>query len=126
MSKKQHKAGVDEAFLVKRHLKLEGEGDVPWEQIEQELDQLVGIDEVRLLKDEYTITIAYDASYRDLEDIEKILDAHFIHTAEDWWTRTKKSWYEFTEDNIKANIKHKPWSCHSRNDTDSGKSQSHR
>jgi len=120
MSKKQHKDGVDEAFLVTRHLKLEGEGDIPWDQIEQEIDQLMGIDEVHLIKDEHTITVAYDASYNSLEDIEKILDAHFIHTAEDWWTRTKKSWYVYTDENIKANIKHEPWSCHSKGES-SGK-----
>jgi hypothetical protein len=113
MSKKVHKASVDKTFLVKRHLKLEGEGDVPWDQIEIEIDQVMGIDEIHLVKDKHAITVAYDASYKSLEDIEKILDKHFIHTAEDWWTRTKKSWYEYTDGNIKDNIKHKDWSCHS-------------
>ena len=112
MTHKQHKDGVDENFLVTRHLKLAGESDIPWEQIEREIDQLIGIDEVHLVKDQHTITVAYDASCKSLEDIEKILDAHFMHTAEDWWTRTKKSWYEFTDENIKANVKHKPHSCH--------------
>ena len=113
MNNKDHKASVDKIYLVKRHLKLDGEGDIPWDQIEQEIDQLMGIDEVHLVRDKHTITVAYDASYKSLEDIEKILDAHFIHTAEDWWTRTKKSWYEYTDSNIKDNVKHKPWSCHS-------------
>jgi uncharacterized protein YchJ len=113
MSKKEHKNSVDSAFLVKRHLKLEGEGDVPWEKIEQEIDQIMGIDEVQLNIHEHTLTVAYDASYKSLEDIERILDQHFIHTADDWWTRTKKSWYEYTDGNIKENLGHKPWSCHS-------------
>jgi hypothetical protein len=113
MSKKEHKASVDENFLVKRHLKLEGDGDIPWDQIEQEIDQIMGIDEVHLVKDKHTITVAYDASYKRLEDIEQILDKHFLHTAEDWWNRTKKSWYGYTDDNIKENVKHKAWSCHS-------------
>lgn len=113
MSKKIHKPSVNEVYLVKRNLKLEGEGDIPWDQIEQEIDQLMGIDEVHLVKDKHTITVAYDASFKSLEDVEVILDKHFLHTASDWWTRTKKSWYESTDDNIKANIKHQPWSCHS-------------
>ncbi|MCG8611813.1 MAG: cation transporter, partial [Pseudomonadales bacterium] len=112
--KKTHKASVSETFLVKRHLKLEGEGDIPWDQIEKEIDQLMGIDEVHLEKEKHTITVAYDASYKSLQDIEQVLDEHFIHTAADWWTRTKKSWYEYTDDNIKDNIKHEAWSCHSK------------
>ncbi|WP_250657155.1 cation transporter [Alkalimarinus coralli] len=113
MSGNEHKASVDKTYLVKRHLKLEGEGDIPWQQIEKDIDQLMGIDEVHLDKGKHTITVAYDASYKSLEDIENILDQHFIHTADDWWTQTKKSWYEYTDDNIKANVKHEAWSCHS-------------
>lgn len=113
MSGNEHKASVDKTYLVKRHLKLEGEGDIPWQQIEKYIDQLMGIDEVHLDKDRHTITVAYDASYKSLEDIENILEQHFIHTADDWWTQTKKSWYEYTDDNIKANVKHVAWSCHS-------------
>ena len=114
MSNKEHKSSVDTNCLVKRHLKLEGEGDIPWEQIEQEIDQLMGINEVHLIKDKHTITVAYDASFKSLKDIEEILDKHFIHTAEDWWSRTKKSWYGFTDTNIHENAVHEPWSCHSR------------
>ena len=113
MSNEEHKSSVDTNFLVKRHLKLEGEGDIPWEQIEQEIDQLMGIDEVHLIKDKHTITVAYDASFKSLKDIEEILDKHFIHTAKDWWSQTKKSWYGFTDSNVHENSVHEPWSCHS-------------
>jgi hypothetical protein len=57
--------------------------------------------------------VSYDASYKSLEDVESILDKHFISVAKDWWNNTKKSWYEYTDENIKANIKDTPWSCHS-------------
>jgi hypothetical protein len=113
MSEKKHKATINTNYLVKRHLKLDGDGDVPWGCIEKEIDRIIGIDEVVLVKDQHTITVSYDASYKSLEDIEHILDKHFISVAKDWWNNTKKSWYEYTDDNIKANIKDIPWSCHS-------------
>ena len=114
MTKSSHKPSVDENYLVKRSLKLEGESDIPWEKIESEIDQLMGIDEVHLDKKQDLITIAYDASYKSLRDIEKVLDRHFLKTAGDWWTGIKKSWYEYTDDNIKENAKYEPWSCHSK------------
>lgn len=109
----KHKPSVNENYLVKRSLKLEGDSDIPWNQIESEIDQLMGIDDVHLDRADHSIIIAYDASYKSLEDIEKVLDQHFLKTASDWWTGIKKSWYEYTDDNIKENVKHKPWSCHS-------------
>jgi len=114
MSNKEHKMSVDTNYLVKRHLKLEGEGDIPWEKIEHKIDQLMGVDEVHLIKEKHTITVSYDASFKSLKDIELILDKHLIHTAEDWWSKTKKSWYSFTDDNIHANAKHTHWSFHSK------------
>ena len=111
--KTKHKPSVNENYLVKRSLKLEGDSDIPWDQIESEIDQLMGIDEVHLDKTNHSITIAYDASFKSLEDIEKVLEQHFLKTAGDWWTGVKKSWYEYSDDNMKENAKHEPWSCHS-------------
>ncbi|MBL4796516.1 MAG: hypothetical protein JKY50_03785 [Oleispira sp.] len=121
MSEKKHKATVNTNYLVSRHLKLEGDGDVPWGCIEKEIDKIIGIDKVILVKEKHTISVSYDASYKSLEDIERILDKHFIRIAKDWWNETKKSWYEYTDDNIKANIKDVPWSCHSNIQTDKNK-----
>ena len=109
-----HKPGLDKNSLVKRHLKLEGEGDVPWSDLEEEIDKIIGIDEVHLVPEDHAITVVYDASCKSLSDVEKILDAHFIHFSEDWWTNVKKSWYGFTDQNIKDNAKHEPWSCHTK------------
>jgi len=46
----------------------------------------------------HSINVAYDASYKSLSDIEKILNDHFLKTANDWWSRQKKRWYEYTDD----------------------------
>jgi hypothetical protein len=112
MSKKVHKASVNKVFLVKRHLKLEGEADLPWDQIQNEIDQMMGIDEVRMDNEKGFIAVAYDASYKSLSDVEKILDKHSLKIAGNWWTRVKKGWYENTDLNIKENAKHKPTCCH--------------
>ena len=112
MAKKEHKSSVDEQYLVERHLKLEGEGDIPWDQIEKEIDQLMGIDEIHLIKEKHLIKVTYDSSYKGLEDIEEILEKHFIHTAENWWNKTKKSWYIYTDENLKDHISQQAWSCH--------------
>jgi hypothetical protein len=31
----------------------------------------------------------------------------------DWWTNFKEGYYQFVDENIRENAKHKPWSCHS-------------
>lgn len=35
MSEKKHKATINANYLVKRHLKLDGDGDVSWDCIEK-------------------------------------------------------------------------------------------
>ena len=111
--KTKHPPSVNENYLVKRSLKLEGNSDIPWDQIESEIDQRMGIDDVHLDKAGLSITISYDASFKSLEDIEKALDQNFLKTASDWCTGFKLSWYEYTDDNLKESARHEPWSCHS-------------
>lgn len=31
-----------------------------------------------------------------------------------WWTDFKKGYYKFVDENVKDNVGHQPWSCHSR------------
>ena len=64
MSGKKHRATVNTNYLVRRHLKLDGDGDVPWDCIEKEIDKIIGIDEVILVKEDHSITVSYDASIK--------------------------------------------------------------
>ena len=44
-----------------------------------------------------------------IENIIKINGADISH---DWWTNFKEGYYQFVDENIRDNAKHKPWSCH--------------
>jgi hypothetical protein len=58
------------------------------------------------------ITLAYDATRTSIEAVEEILAKHNIEISHGWWTHFKDSYYKFTDQNIKDNANHEPWSCH--------------
>lgn len=112
MSKKEHRLGVSEVNLVVRHLKLE---DAIPENIKatiDEIDQLYGLDGVSFDEKSQVINLAYDASRVGIQGVEEIFEKHGVGISHDWWTNLKEGYYRFVDDNVKDNVKHKPWSCH--------------
>ena len=107
-----HKLGVNENFLMVRHLRLEGLTEENRHTITEEISQLIGVDAVSITDSENLLNIAYDASTRQLDEIEEIVRRNGCDISHDWWTHFKEGWYRFTDQNAKDNARHDPWSCH--------------
>ncbi|HIE56302.1 MAG TPA: cation transporter, partial [Chromatiaceae bacterium] len=69
--KQQHKVGVNENSLMIRRLRLEGPVDDNYQLIVQEIDQLLGVDAVSINASESLLNVAYDATKRQLDEIEE-------------------------------------------------------
>lgn len=116
-SKQQHKFGVNEGSLMIRNLRLEGSVQNNHQLIVQEIDQLLGVDAVSINASEsllYVAYVAYDATTRQLDEIEEIIREYECDIAHDWWTHFKESYYKCVDQNVKDNASHEPWSCHKR------------
>ncbi|NIB39733.1 cation transporter [Pseudomaricurvus alkylphenolicus] len=113
-SKQQHKVGVNEDSLMVRHLKLEGPVLEHHQLIAQEIEKLLGVDAVSVDPSESLLKVAYDATKRELNEIEEIIRKHECDIADDWWTHFKEGYYKFVDQNVKDNASHEPWSCHKR------------
>ena len=107
-----HKPGINENFLMVRHLRLEGLTEENRHTITEEISQLIGMDAVSITDSENLLNMAYDASTRQLDEIEEIVRKHGCDISHDWWTHFKEGWYRFTDQNAKDNARHDPWSCH--------------
>jgi len=120
MTNNEHRVGVVEMNLVIRHLKLQylahnkTSDEVLADKTKMMLavDQSFGVDKVSYDEQEQTLNVAYDASHFSVEQLEDILDSYNFSVAHDWWTKTKESYYKFTDQNIKDNSEHQPSCCH--------------
>lgn len=112
MSDLDHRVGVSEANLVVRHLKLVGISESNLETIISEIDGTFGIDAVSFEEAKKTLHIGYDATHCNLDGIETIIRQHGADISDDFWTKLKEGYYQFVDENIRDNAKHKPWSCH--------------
>lgn len=91
MSKKAHRPGVREGFLVKRNLKLSGVNEANAAAMEAELDGLLGVDEVSIDQEQQQLRIAYDACNLQIDGVEEVVRAHQGDIANGWWTRFKEN-----------------------------------
>jgi hypothetical protein len=57
-------------------------------------------------------TLGYDATHCELDGIENIVKINGADISHDWWTNLKEGYYQFVDENIRDNAKHKPWRCH--------------
>jgi len=112
MSDMDHRPGVREAYLVKRHLKLEALDAARAEAIAQEINRLVGVDKVALDKSSGRLDVAYDAAHLRIEQLEEIVRKYGSDLDHGWWTHFKEGWYRFTDQNVRDNAQHEPWSHH--------------
>ncbi len=110
MSDMDHRPGVQEAYLVKRHLKLDNLDAAKAMAIAQEIDQLVGVDSVALDSSSRRLDVAYDASHLRIEQVEDIVRKHGTELDHGWWSNFKEGWYRFSDQNVRDNILHEPWS----------------
>jgi len=114
MKKEEHRLGVSEVNLVKRHLKLE---DSPFEIIKvavDEIDKLYGMDSVSFDEKSRVLNMEYDATRLCIDGIEEVLKKHGVELSHGWWTHFKEGHYRFEDENVKDNAKRDPWSCHKK------------
>ena len=112
MSDLDHRVGVAEANLVLRHLKLINTDEAKISAIVRDIDATFGIDAVSFEQAKQTLHIGYDATHCELDGIENIIKINGADISHDWWTNLKEGYYQFVDENIRDNAKHKPWSCH--------------
>lgn len=112
MSDLDHKVGVTEANLVLRHLKLTNTNDAKISAIISDIDAAFGVDAVSFEDKTQILHIGYDATHCELDSIENIVKINGADISHDWWTNFKEGYYQFVDENIRENAKHKPWSCH--------------
>jgi hypothetical protein len=112
MSDAEHRVGVSETNLVLRHLKLTNVDDAKISAIIRDIDAAFGVDAVSFEHEKKTLHIGYDATHCDLDGIENIVKLNGADISHDWWTYFKEGYYQFVDENIRQNAKHKPWSCH--------------
>ncbi|WP_019531450.1 cation transporter [Dasania marina] len=113
-NKRKYEVAANENYLMTRHLRLEGAVDKNHQIIAAEIGQLVGVDAVSINVSESLLNISYDASKRQLDEIEEIIRKYECDISHDWWTNFKEGYYKFVDQNVKDNASHEPWSCHKR------------
>jgi hypothetical protein len=111
MSTHEHKASVDERYLLTRHIKLAPVTTDNAQAAEAELNALLGIDKASINPEKNHLDIAYDASFKSLDDVDACLRAHNIQFSNAFWNKVKIGWYKNTDENVKANVKHVPHCC---------------
>ena len=114
MKKKEHRLGVSEVNLVKRHLKLESAPLGKIQSAVDEIDKLYGMDSVSFDEKSRVLNMAYDATRLCIEDLEEVLKQHDVELDHGWWTHFKEEHYRFVDANVKDNAKREPWSCHKK------------
>jgi hypothetical protein len=107
-----HRVGVTEANLVLRHLKLTNTNDAKISAIISDIDAVFGVDAVSFEHEKQTLHIGYDATHCELDSIENIVKINGAEISHNWWTNFKEGYYQFVDENMRENSKHKPWSCH--------------
>jgi hypothetical protein len=106
-----YRPGVNEIFLLSRHLRLEGLNAGKSELIVSAIDNMTGINEVSIDEDRGILNLSYDASQLSIDQIEKIIKQTGNSISHDWWTQLKKRWYRFTDSNTQSNASHQPGCC---------------
>ncbi|MBV1788091.1 cation transporter [Marinobacterium sp. D7] len=110
MTDLDHKPGLKEANLVTRRLKLNGM-DGSGARLIDELDQLFGIDRVEYDPDAGILVFAYDATHCSVDVVETIVNQHGARFDTGWWSRTKRAYYRFVDQNMKENANYEPHCC---------------
>ncbi|EMP54694.1 hypothetical protein MSNKSG1_15332 [Marinobacter santoriniensis NKSG1] len=107
---KAHKPTSQEAFLLKRKLKVDGLSESEWEDFIQELNQHPCIDFAELQWGDQ-LNVTYDGTHWSTDELLGLVQSHGGKLRDGWWTRRKLAWYRFTDDNVRANASHEPFCC---------------
>lgn len=102
------KPGVRQPYLVRRRLKLKGEGDC--QALVAVLAEELGVQEARCEGER--LWLAYDAVNFQLERLAELLIPWDLALADKGWAGLRLGYYRFLDQNIRDNATHEPWCCH--------------
>ena len=107
---KAHKAASQEPFLLRRKLTVEGLGESLWEDFIHELNHHPCVDFAERQRGN-RLMVTYDGTHWSIDELVDLIASYGGRLASGWWTRRKLAWYRFTDENVRANAKHKPFCC---------------
>lgn len=107
---KVHKPSIEEAFLLRRVLPVEGLSEHQWEDLLQDLNHHPCVDMAER-RPTSRLGIVYDGSHWSLDELLAMVTARGGRVKYGWWTRRKLAWYRFTDDNVRANARHQTHCC---------------
>lgn len=107
----EHQSGINPGFVTRHTLSLYGLDKNNAPLIVRDLDELPGMDKVKLIEAKQTLTVAYDASHHSIDDMIAIVEKHGASIKDNWWSRVKLGWQRQTDQNVKDNAKHEPHCC---------------
>lgn len=108
---KTHRQGINPGFLTRHRLSLNGLNKANAAAIYAELDGLLQVDEVHVDLRRSSISVTYDASHHNIDEIIDVVVQHGASVKDSWWSRTRLGWQRQTDENIRANAKHEPFCC---------------
>lgn len=107
----EHREGVNPAFLARHTLSLTGLNSADAGNLLADIDELPGVDRVRLKGREQTLKVAYDASRLNIDGVIAILEKYGASVKDSWWSRTRLGWQRQTDENIRDNARHEATCC---------------
>lgn len=95
-----------EQAQVRRRLRLEDLSQLQIELLAKEFHQEAGV--VKVVVRKQWLDIEYDASILTLERVIALLEAYGGELSADWWTGLKTSWYQKSEQKLRAQLTEEP------------------
>ena len=99
---------VNKHYLVSRHIDVENLNQTDLDNLLLNLIQQIGVDKVDIADSLKEIHIQYDASKRQLEDFETILNKYPCKLSSGWRKKIRRDWYCFMDENIYKNALQEP------------------
>ena len=81
------------------------------EKLESVLAELGGICKVVADAERHRVELRYDASCTDYQAVAAALKRAGFPPSDDWWSRLKGNWFQFTDTNAHDNASAPPPSC---------------
>ncbi|MFE8069987.1 hypothetical protein QQM79_02920 [Marinobacteraceae bacterium S3BR75-40.1] len=106
-----HKAGNNEGFLVRRHLRVQNLDESAMSELAETLLHNPSVDHLAFNADSGKVDVTYDASHWSVDRFIEAVQERGGDVTRNGWQRMKLGWYRFTDENVQANAKHEPFCC---------------
>lgn len=81
------------------------------DKLEHAVGELPGVCKYAVDADKQRVVILYDASKTDYETVSGALVSSGFVPQDNWWSRLKGGWFQFTDTNARDNAKAPPPAC---------------